>query len=102
MSGFSKCDFARRLAILDDVLTMPKSGRKLAIGPMDSLLLIMHWLRKDALINAIAAAFHLRSFTLSNTLKQIAVDIRPRLVEEFITKPGTHRFAAVEKICIIN
>jgi hypothetical protein len=73
MSGFSERDFARLFAILDDVLTKPKRGRKLAIGPMDSLLLIMHWLRKDALINAIAAAFHLRSFTLSNTLKKIAV-----------------------------
>jgi hypothetical protein len=86
LCGFCERDFTRLYVILEDVLTTPKPGRKFAIGPIDSLLLFLHWLRNAAPIDSIAVAFGLRTATLYKTMRKTAEKIRRPLVLAFITE----------------
>jgi hypothetical protein len=48
MCGFSERNFLTLYELLEPLLTKPKRGRKVAIGPTDGFLLFLHWLRTAA------------------------------------------------------
>jgi hypothetical protein len=75
MCGFSERNFLTRYELLERMLTKPKRGRKVTIGPIDGFLLFLHWLRTAAPIDSIAGVFYLSPATLYNTLKKIAMEI---------------------------
>jgi hypothetical protein len=69
---------------VEDLITVPKRGRKIAIGPLDGFFLFFHWLRSAAPIDTIATAFRIKTPTLYKHLHQLGRTIHPRLVERYI------------------
>jgi hypothetical protein len=70
MCGFSESNFLTLYELLEHLLTKPKQGRKVAIGPIGRFLLFLHWPRTAAPIDLIGGAFHLRPATLYKTLRK--------------------------------
>jgi hypothetical protein len=48
MCGFSERNFLTFYELMERLLTKPKRGRKVAIGPIDGFLLVLRWLRTAA------------------------------------------------------
>jgi hypothetical protein len=97
MCGFSERDFLTLYGLMERLLTKPKRGRKVAVGPIDGFLLLFHWLRTATPIDSIAGAFHLRLATLDKTLKKMAMEIHGQLAGRFIATPSRDRWTAGEK-----
>jgi hypothetical protein len=95
--GSSERSFLTLCELWERLLTKPKRGRKVAIGPIDGFLLFLHWLRTAVPIDLIAGAFHVRPTTLYKTLKKIAMEIHGQLAERFIATPSRDRWTAGEK-----
>jgi hypothetical protein len=51
MCGFSERNLLTLYELLERLLTKPKRGRKVTIGPIDGFLLFLHWLRTAAPID---------------------------------------------------
>jgi hypothetical protein len=82
--GFEFERFRRLFGLVESALTVPKRGRKYAIGPMDGFFLFLHWLRSANPIDEIAVQFQLRSPTLYKHLHKVRQLIHQPLVDEFI------------------
>jgi hypothetical protein len=95
MCGFSEHNFLTLYELLERLLTKPKRGRKVAIGPIDGFLLFLHWLRTAAPIDSIAGVFNLRPAMLYKTLKKIAMEIHGKLAECFIATPSRDRWREI-------
>jgi hypothetical protein len=95
--GFSERNFLTLYELLKRLLTKPKWGRKVAIGPIDDFFLFLHWLRTAATIDLIAGTFHIRPAKLYKILKKTAMEIHGQLAERFITTPSRDRWTAGEK-----
>jgi hypothetical protein len=94
--GFSPPDFANLYGPLEDLLSVVHRGRRRVIGPIDSFLLFLHWLRTGNSFAIIASVFHLKPETLRNRVIQVADIIHEPLVARFITSAGSAVFAPSE------
>jgi hypothetical protein len=85
--GFSPPDFCHICDLLTDSLEMQRRGRHRTIGPVDSFLLFLHWLRSGNSVESIAAVF---GFT-KNILHARALEVLqrlPPLIGRFVTAQG--------------
>jgi hypothetical protein len=62
--GFSPPDFCQLCNPLTDCLEMQRRGRRRTIGPVDSFLLFLHWLRSGNSVESIPAVFGFPKNTL--------------------------------------
>jgi hypothetical protein len=85
ITGFSVPEFGKLYDLVETELDVLKRGRARIIGPLDSLLLFLHWLRTANAADRIASAFSLKGTTLASQLHKVAQAIHRPLVEEYIT-----------------
>jgi hypothetical protein len=70
---------------LAECIGRQRGGRIRSIGPIDSFLLFLHWLRSDNPMDAIAAAFKLSKNTLHARMLEVLDRVHDPLVTRFVT-----------------
>jgi hypothetical protein len=98
LCGFSTADFAELYGPLHQSLSRTRRGRRPAIGPMDSFLLLLHWLRSGQPFVMIAAGFRLNPQTVHRRVMEVAELVHGPLVARFITPAARTAFPAEETL----
>lgn len=93
---FSPADFLILYALVEGRLTLGGRGRPRAIGPKDSLLLFLNWLRTGNSLELVATGFELKKATVDRTVKEVARVATPISVDRFITRQARMPFPAQE------
>jgi hypothetical protein len=74
-TGFSPVDFSVLYEPLDPVLSVRHRGREPVIGPLDSFLLFLHWLRTGSSFEKIGTGFRIAPETLRKRTLEVAAAV---------------------------
>jgi hypothetical protein len=88
MCGFAPAEFDQLRDQLEPVLAVPQRGRARVIGAIDSLFLLLHWLRTGNSFRMIAAGFNLRQETLYKRIIEVVRVIEAPLTARYLEEMG--------------
>jgi hypothetical protein len=88
MCGIAPAEFNQLRDQLEPALAVPQRGRARVIGAIDSLFLLLHWLRTGNSLKAIAAGFNLRQETLQKRMIEVVRLIEAPLTARYLEEMG--------------
>jgi hypothetical protein len=96
LCGFSLRDFNILYDLLSGVLDVQRRGRHRVIGPRDSLLIFLHWIRTANSMATIAQSLRICEDTLYRRIRELIHLVHDPLVNQFITGCANAPFTAGE------